>query len=54
MVDSIFGKETEQRLEVKSQHASVIEKSVKKYANAMVRDILSGMGINEKHLEQVA
>lgn len=51
MVDSIFGKETEQRLEIKSQHASVIEKSVKKYADAMVRDILNGMGINEKQME---
>lgn len=54
MVDSIFGKETEQRLEVKSQHANVIEKSVRKYANAMVKDILSGMGISEKHTEQLA
>lgn len=50
IVDSIFGKETE----VKSQHASVIEKSVKKYASAMVRDILNGMRINDKHMEHLA
>lgn len=49
MVDSIFGKVSE----VKSQHASVIEKSVKKYANAMVLDILNGMGINDKRMEQL-
>lgn len=49
MVDSIFGKETEQ---VKSKHADVVEKSVKKYADAMVREILSGMGISEKYVGQ--
>lgn len=53
IVDSIFGKESGSRLDAKSKHANVIEKSVRKYANAMVKDILSGMGISEKVTETV-
>jgi hypothetical protein len=52
-VDSIFGKELPSRVESKSKHASVIEKSVRKYADAMVKDILNGMGINGKVMEVV-
>lgn len=53
IVDSIFGKEPPSRIESKSKHATVIEKSVRKYADAMVMDILNGMGISGKVTEMV-